>query len=100
MNIQSILELGAAVTVNIGIADLKEFASVVFENGRRLEREAQAAVAKEDEKLTPREVAARYHVSLPTLWRWARQGYLKPLKLGKRSFYKVSEIEKIINNQN
>lgn len=98
MNIQSILDSGAAVSVNISIADLKEFASVVFENGRRLEREAQAAVAKEDEKLTPREVALRYHVSLPTLWRWSRQGYLLPKKLGKRSFYMVSDIEKIINN--
>ena len=38
--------------------------------------------------LTPDEVASKYRISKVTLWRWAKDGLLKPVKMGRKSFYR------------
>lgn len=43
--------------------------------------------------LTPDEVASKYRISKVTLWRWAKDGLLKPVKMGRKSFYRQSDIE-------
>ena len=42
------------------------------------------------------EVAAKLRVSVHTLWRWARDGYLVPKRVGRRVLYLKSDIDKII----
>ena len=51
---------------------------------------------KDEELLTVSEVCKMLSVTRSTLWRWQRDEYLVPVKCGKRSFYKKSEIQKII----
>ena len=47
--------------------------------------------------LTPDEVASKYRISKVTLWRWAKDGLLKPVKMGRKSFYRQSDIERIFD---
>lgn len=47
--------------------------------------------------LTPDEVAIKYRISKVTLWRWAKEGLLKPVKMGRKSFYRQSDIERVFD---
>lgn len=47
--------------------------------------------------LTSKEVAKTLGVSYCTLWRWNKSGYLCHVKCGRKSFYKKSDIDKLIN---
>lgn len=47
--------------------------------------------------LTPDEVANKYRISKVTLWRWAKDGLLKPVKMGRKSFYRQSDIERVFD---
>lgn len=68
-------------------------------------RAKQAAIAEidartrasqdEDRVITKQEAMQTLGKSSNTLWKWARRGYLKPVKLGGRVMYKVSDLQKI-----
>lgn len=45
--------------------------------------------------LTPTEVAEKYRISKVTLWRWDKMGLLAPIKMGRKSFYRQSDIERV-----
>ena len=47
--------------------------------------------------LTSKEVARMLGVSYCTLWRWNKSGYLCHVKCGRKSLYKKSDIDKLIN---
>ncbi len=47
--------------------------------------------------LTPDEVASKYRISKVTLWRWAKDGLLKPVKMGRKSFYRQSDIKRVFD---
>lgn len=47
--------------------------------------------------LIPDEVASKYRISKVTLWRWAKDGLLKPVKMGRKSFYRQSDIERVFD---
>lgn len=47
--------------------------------------------------LTPDEVVSKYRISKVTLWRWAKDGLLKPVKMGRKSFYRQSDIERVFD---
>ena len=53
-------------------------------------------VAPEEEYVTMDEVSSKLQVTKTTLWRWAKVGYLNPIKVGGKSFYKSSDINKLM----
>ena len=71
--------------------DLKEFALNIIE-------QAQMAKAKEEPEqyLSTNEASKTLKVSINTLWRWNKEKYLCPIKVGHRSVYKLSEITKLM----
>lgn len=95
MDINSIFEAGANVTLSVTPADLREFALAIAQEIRD-----NTPVVKEEPQqeayLSNDEVAAKLGVSLNTLWRWGRDGYLKPFKVGKRVFYRSSDVEALL----
>lgn len=95
MDIKSILEAGANVTLSVTPADLREFflaiAKEIMDNAPTVKEEPQQEVY-----LSNDEVAAKLGVSKNTLWRWNRDGYLKPFKVGKKLFYKSSDVESLM----
>lgn len=87
MNISELSNLNASVSVCVTLNDLKEFVQQMI-------AEAAAKPAEAEEKfLTTDEVCDILHVSSNTLWRWGKNGYLIPHKIGRTPMYRHSDIE-------
>lgn len=55
----------------------------------------QYEAEKTEPKLTIKQVSKRLGVDPSTLWRWEREGYLTPSRIGRKVLYKQSDIEAI-----
>ena len=55
-----------------------------------------APVKEEDDLLTKKEALQKLGVSVTTLWRWAQDGYLTPIKVGIQVRYRLSDINAIL----
>ena len=84
----------ANISVVVSVADLKEFALNVV-------TEAMAAMEEKTEEryLTPDDVADMVGVSKNTLWRWEKEKYLIPIKVGRKSRYKLSDVKSILEGR-
>ena len=89
MSIKEIINTNPNIQLVISAADLKEFALELL-------AEREKSSAKSDKYLTIPETAEKYGVSQSTLWRWSRLGYLPKVKLGGKSFYRESDIIKLM----
>ena len=94
MDINSLLNSDANISVVVSVADLKEFALNVV-------TEAMAAMEEKTEEryLTPDDVADMVGVSKNTLWRWEKEKYLIPIKVGRKSRYKLSDLKSILEGR-
>ena len=92
MNIASLIESEANVQIVVTLSDLKEFALTIVS-------EAMAAKEKEERYLTPDDVADMVGVSKNTLWRWEKEKYLIPIKVGRKSRYKLSDVKSILEGR-
>ena len=90
MNTSEILSNNMSLAI-LNMADLKE----LFLNWQ--EEMNQKPLKVESPLLTPDEVASKYRISKVTLWRWAKHGLLKPVKMGRKSFYRQSDIERVFD---
>lgn len=91
MQIKDILNNNIQLVVSA--ADLKEFALSLIEDARSMEKTEQPA--KGDEFLTSEEVMKIVKVKKVTLWRWAKEKYLVPVKVGKSNLYRKSDVQRI-----
>lgn len=81
------------MNITVTPTDLKEFALAIIEEAKemaRAEKENNPGVL-----MAPPEVIKMLGVSLNTLWRWNRDGYLCTVKLGRKNFYRKSDVEKL-----
>lgn len=90
MNTSEILSNNMSLAI-LNMADLKE----LFLNWQ--EEMNQKPLKVESPLLTPDEVASKYRISKVTLWRWAKDGLLKPVMMGRKSFYRQSDIERVFD---
>ena len=91
MKISEIVNQNVPLQVVVNVADLKE----LFLDWKE---ESELNRKKETETLlTPDEVASKYRISKVALWRWAKDGLLKPVKMGRKSFYRQSDIERVFD---
>lgn len=88
MNIASLVSAGASVQIVCSVADLKELFLTWL-----AEHDAQAKSSKEDRLLSADEAAKKLGVTAVTLWRWAKVGYLTPVKTGRKLHYWQSDVE-------
>ena len=58
---------------------------------------AKEQASEPESYLTPDEVADKIGVSKNTLWRWEKEHYLTPIKVGRKSRYKLSDITSLMN---
>jgi excisionase family DNA binding protein len=54
---------------------------------------------KAQHDLSVNEACELFNVTKGTLWRWNRDGYLKPIKVGGRCYYKQSEVNVILERK-
>ena len=85
---------GTNVQLVVSLVDLKE----LF-NEWQDERDAQKPAPKEDKLLTADEAAAQLGVTSVTLWRWAKMGYLKPSKVGRKVYYWEGDLNKLLTRK-
>ena len=91
MKISEIVNQNVPLQVVVNVADLKE----LFLDWKE---ESELNRKKETETLlTPGEGASKYRISKVTLWRLAKDGLLKPVKMGRKSFYRQSDIERVFD---
>ncbi len=97
----SLIEMAQAfpdMSVTVKLADLRAAALElarqvrrdVEEEHRRRDRQAGSPLVDIDQVLRD------FKVSTTTLWRWKRQGYLTPVKIGGRVYYRQADIDAII----
>lgn len=94
MNVTQMMQAGANVQLVVSVADLKE----LF-NEWQDERDAMQPAPKEDRLLSADEAASILNVSSVTLWRWAKMGYLKPIKAGRKVHYWHSSIDNLLKQK-
>ena len=89
MKIKEVLATGAPLQLVVNVMDLKE---LFLDWQEELSLKAQNT---ESPLLTPTEVAEKYRISKVTLWRWDKMGLLAPIKIGRKPFYRQSDIERV-----
>lgn len=90
MNIAELMKSENSTLLVVDAKDLKEFANTIAaETAERLERE------QADMQITPTQAAAMLGVDRSTLWRWGRENYLVPVKVGAKCFYWLSDVKRI-----
>ena len=54
---------------------------------------------KEEIYLTTKQAAKKLNVDPSTLYRWEKDNYLRPVRLGSKRRYRLSDIEKLMDNR-
>jgi len=78
------------VSITIGIDDLHTFMAEIAE---RTKPETQPKY------LTPKQVCEMLAIDNSTLWRWGQNRYLPSIKVGGKSRYRLSDIQKLLENE-
>lgn len=87
MNLSELSNLSANVSVCVTLADLREFV------GELLAEAAAKPQEVEETMLSADEVCKVLGISSNSLWRWGKSGYLKGKKVGRKVFYRKSDID-------
>lgn len=85
-----------AMNITINAGQLKEFAEYIVRLTRQ-ELEKQVNDAKSETYLSRGEVVEMLSVDKSTLWRWAKRDYLKPIEVGGKRRYRMSDVKRILN---
>lgn len=87
----------ANVILQISAADLRE---VMYEFYHQERERTEEAIKHHRERptLSRTEAAKALGVSLATLWHWAKDGYLVPVKIGTKVMYKASDIDRVLKS--
>lgn len=92
MSIQELLSSGQNVTIAVTPADLRDFALTVAEEVKA----SWSAKDRQDKRLTAKEAAAQLGVTVNSLYRWNKNGYLSPAgHIGQKPYYLQSQIDGI-----
>ena len=78
--------------------DLLEFADALVE---RAAAKAKAEIERQSdvEYIPKKEALVLLRVCDATLWHWARSGYLVPVKLGRKVFYRRTDIQRVMQGR-
>lgn len=79
------------ITVAVKVGDLLLFAERLIEKVKRELPPPQTS--EEPNKLIPaKQLCEMLAIKLPTLYKWQRQGYIAPVHIGGRAYYRHSDI--------
>ena len=98
ITIETLVEQGANVKLEITPSDLKMFAESIVQRTIAAQQEEQKAVMQreaEEVYLNTKQVRELLDVCEGTLNLWAKRGYLVPVKVGNKNMYAKSDIRRI-----
>ena len=77
--------------------DLNNFALRIIDGVREVVEDALGGKSsrQNEDLISAEEVLTRLKVSKSTLWRCEKQQYLTPVKLGRKKYYRPSDIQRI-----
>ena len=95
MNLKELSNLNASVAVMISLPDLREFFCELV---------SEAAASQEQSKdneimLSADEVCKALSISANSLWRWGKSGYLRGSKVGRKVYYRKSDIDTLLKGR-
>ena len=102
ITIESLVEQGANVKLEVTPADLKMFAESIVQRTIMAQQEEQrAAILREAEEtyLNTKQVRELLNVCEGTLNLWAKRGYLVPVKVGNKNMYAKSDVRRTDRQQ-
>ncbi|RGX83840.1 helix-turn-helix transcriptional regulator [Bacteroides intestinalis] len=92
----SIIQNGSAnIKLEITGEDLLVFSNQLISRAKH-ELSTAIAEARKEKYLTREEVKQMCDVCDTTLWHWGKKNYLKPVKVGSKVRYRLSDIQKIL----
>ena len=98
ITIESLVDMGANVKLEVTPTDLKMFAeSIIQRTIVAQQEERQAAMQREADEtyLNTKQVRELLNVCEGTLNLWAKRGYLVPVKVGNKNMYAKSDIRRV-----
>jgi len=103
MEISEILKSYPNVNLTVRAEDLTEMVRFTVSETikhQSVEKQVIKKLETDDEKyLTAKEAALKLGVVLSTLWRYNKNGNLKPIKIGGKRAYRMSDINKILEGK-
>lgn len=92
-DIYSLVQSGVTgITLSVTIEDLSNFAANLIDAAKAQLLPIMVSVAEED-YLTKKEVMDKFGVCHTTLYNWAKNKYLVPVKIGRKVFYRQRDVE-------
>ena len=89
---------GGNIVLQISSDDLREvMKSFYHEEKERTEQAIQKN--RERPTISRREACELLGVSLATLWKWGKSGFLVPVKIGTKVMYKATDIDEILKTE-
>lgn len=98
ITIETLVEQGANVKLEITPSDLKMFAESIVQRTILAQQEEQKAVMQreaEEVYLNTKQVRELLDVCEGTLNLWAKRGYLVPVKVGNMNMYAKSDVRRV-----
>ena len=98
ITIETLVEQGANVKLEITPSDLKMFAESIVQRTILAQQEEQKAVMQreaEEVYLNTKQVRELLDVCEGTLNLWAKRGYLVPVKVGNKHMYAKSDVRRV-----
>lgn len=95
MNLKELSNLNASVAVMVSLPDLREFFS-------ELVSEAAASQEQSNDNevmLSADEVCKALSISANSLWRWGKSGYLRGSKVGRKVYYRKSDVDTLLKGR-
>lgn len=92
MNIQEMIKSGSNALFVVSGGDLKEFALALIAEAAAVKDQGES----EDVMMSADEVCEVLGISQNSLWRWGKSGYLRGSKVGRKTFYRKSDVDSLL----
>ncbi len=90
---------GLHLKVEMKAEDLLKFSEELIRKARTEIMEQQEKASDEGRLLTKKEVLEMFDVCDTTLWHWGKNNLLKPIKIGSKVMYRLSDVKNLLNRQ-
>ena len=96
--IADLIKQNKNVQLVVSASDLRELVNEWYDE-REAQKEAERKSIVESERISSTEAEKSLGVTSATLWRWAKTGYLVPIKVGRKNVYLKSDIDRILKSK-
>lgn len=96
--IADIIKQNQNVQLVVSASDLRELVNEWCDE-REAQKEAERLAVEKVERISSTDVEKTLGVTSATLWRWAKSGYLVPIKVGRKNVYLKSDIDRILRSK-